>query len=103
MSDIWVGTIRGFSDASGRKGLVERRSCPNFNIGAGEQFRRSERVSFRRKSPNCRDSMLANREIGGSKLVWIDGEGHEIFIDRADRCVNEIKEFITSLAQNSSK
>ena len=47
--------------------------------------------------------MLVYREIEGSKLVWIDGEGHEIFIDRADKCVNEIKEFIASLAQNSSK
>jgi len=43
------------------------------------------------------DSMLINREIEGSKLVWIDGEGHEIFVDRADRCVKEIKEFIASL------
>ena len=41
--------------------------------------------------------MLVNREIKGSKLVWGDGEGHQIFVDRADKCVKEIKDFIASL------
>jgi len=51
------------------------------------------------KASDLRDSKLINREIKGSKLVWVDGEGHEIFIDRADKCVKEIKDFITALTK----
>jgi len=46
---------------------------------------------------NFSGSKLNNREIKRSKLVWVDGEGHEIFIDQADKCIKEIKDFIGSL------
>jgi pimeloyl-ACP methyl ester carboxylesterase len=67
--------------------------APERSTATPKEYPPLERLS------NCRDSMLVNREIKGSKLVWVDGEGHEIFVDRADKCVKEIKDFITSLHQ----
>ena len=36
-------------------------------------------------------------QIKGSKLVIIDGLGHEIYVDKARECVKEIDAFIDSL------
>jgi pimeloyl-ACP methyl ester carboxylesterase len=35
--------------------------------------------------------------IPGAKAVFVDGVGHEIYVDKADDCIKEINEFIASL------
>ena len=39
------------------------------------------------------------RQIKGSKIVFVNGAGHEIYVDKAAECVKEINEFIDNLNQ----
>jgi pimeloyl-ACP methyl ester carboxylesterase len=36
-------------------------------------------------------------QIKGSKIVFINGEGHEIYVDRAKECIRELDAFIESV------
>jgi hypothetical protein len=37
------------------------------------------------------------KQIKGSKIVFINGEGHEIYVDRAKECIQEIESFVNSV------
>ncbi|KIW96401.1 uncharacterized protein Z519_03470 [Cladophialophora bantiana CBS 173.52] len=37
------------------------------------------------------------QQIQGSKLAIVEGEGHEIYVDKADQCIGEFLEFIRKL------
>lgn len=39
------------------------------------------------------------KQIKGSKIVFIDGAGHEIYVDRAQKCFKELDAFIDSVNQ----
>lgn len=44
-----------------------------------------------------RDEKLIHEGIKDSRIEWIDGAGHEIYIDRATECIKAIEDFIRSL------
>jgi pimeloyl-ACP methyl ester carboxylesterase len=44
---------------------------------------------------------MIHDSIKNSKLVWIDGAGHEINVDKADDCIKAILEFLDSLKRSS--
>jgi pimeloyl-ACP methyl ester carboxylesterase len=50
---------------------------------------------------NIRDEKFIHESIKGSQIEWIDGAGHEIYVDRASECIAAIEKFINRL--HSSK
>jgi len=46
---------------------------------------------------DVRDEKLIHEGIKGSKLVWIDGPGHEINFEMATECIDALNMFIDSL------
>jgi pimeloyl-ACP methyl ester carboxylesterase len=50
-----------------------------------------------RSRADFRDEKMIHESIKGSKIEWIDGAGHEIYVDRAPECIKAVEEFIASL------
>lgn len=50
---------------------------------------------------NFRDEKFMHGSIKGSQIAWIDGAGHEIYVDRPAECIAAITKFIDGL--HSSK
>jgi pimeloyl-ACP methyl ester carboxylesterase len=46
---------------------------------------------------NIRDQESMARQIKGSKIVFIDGAGHEIYVDKAKECFVELEAFIENV------
>jgi pimeloyl-ACP methyl ester carboxylesterase len=38
-----------------------------------------------------------HKQIKGSKIVFINGAGHEIYVDKAEECYKELDAFIDSV------
>jgi pimeloyl-ACP methyl ester carboxylesterase len=43
------------------------------------------------------------RQIDGSKMVIVQGAGHEIYVDKAEVCIQELLDFIQGLEANNHK